>query len=129
MLRRQVPAGAVWGSAVGYSRAVRAGNMIFVSGTAAAGPDGKAVAPGDAYAQARDVLTRIERAIVDLGGTMRDVVETRIFVTDISRWPEVGRAHAEVFRDTRPATSMLQVSGLIDPSLLVEIEAVAIVEP
>jgi len=127
MTRQQVPAGAVWGPAIGYSRAVRAGNMIFVAGTAAAGPDGTAVAPGDAYAQAKDVLGRIERAIRELGGTMRDVVQTRIFVTDIGRWEEVGRAHGEVFREIRPVTSMVEVSRLIAPEMLVEIEAVAVV--
>ncbi|HXX37625.1 MAG TPA: RidA family protein [bacterium] len=128
MSRRQVPAGAMWGPVVGYSRAVRAGNTIFVAGTAAAGPDGKTIAPGDAYAQTKDVLGRIDRAVRELGGTMRDIVRTRIFVTDISRWEEIGRAHGEVFGEIRPATSMVEVRRLIDPEMLVEIEAVAVVE-
>lgn len=129
MVRGQVSAGAVWGPTIGYSRAVRAGNMIFVAGTAAADPDGKAIAPGDAYAQAKDVLGRIERAIRELGGTMRDVVQTRIFVTDIGRWEEVGRAHGEAFREIRPVTSMVEVRALIAPGMLVEIEAIALLEP
>jgi len=128
MSRRQVPAGAMWGPVVGYSRAVRAGNTIFVAGTAAAGPDGKTIAPGDAYAQTKDVLGRIDRAVRELGGTMRDIVRTRIFVTDISRWEEIGRAHGEVFGEIRPATSIVEVRRLIDPEMLVEIEAVAVVE-
>lgn len=129
MVRRQVSAGAVWGPTIGYSRAVRAGNMIFVAGTAAADPDGNAIAPGDAYAQAKDVLGRIERAIRELGGTMRDVVQTRIFVTDIGRWEEVGRAHGEAFREIHPVTSMVEVRALIAPGMLVEIEAIALLEP
>ncbi|HLJ60567.1 MAG TPA: RidA family protein [bacterium] len=129
MTRQQVSAGAVWGPRVGYSRAVRAGNMIFVAGTAAADPHGNAIAPGDAYAQTKDVLGRIERAIRELGGTMRDVVQTRIFVTDIGRWEEVGRAHGEVFGQIRPVTSMVEVRALIAPGMLVEVEAVALLEP
>jgi enamine deaminase RidA (YjgF/YER057c/UK114 family) len=128
MMRRQlVSSGAVWEPVVGYSRAVRVGPWVSVSGTTAAAQGGGAVGGDDVGAQAREALRRIAAALEQAGAGLQDVVRTRIFVTDISRWEEVGRVHGEVFGDIRPATSMVEVSKLIDSSLLVEIEADAVV--
>jgi enamine deaminase RidA (YjgF/YER057c/UK114 family) len=125
--RQRVSSGAAWEPVVGYSRAVRVGPWVAVSGTTAAAEGGGAVGGNDVAAQTREALRRIVLALEEVGAGVQDVVRTRIFVTDISRWQEVGRVHGEVFGDVRPATSMLEVSALIDPALLVEVEADAVV--
>ncbi len=124
---QRVGSGAPWEAEVGYCRAIRAGDHVYVTGTAPVAEGGGVHAPGDAYAQATRCLEIIGRALADVGAGFGDVVRTRIFVTDISRWREIGRAHAERFRDQPPATTMVEVRSLIDPEMLVEIEADAVV--
>ena len=118
---------AVWEGRVGYCRAIRADNHIYVTGTAPVGPDGGIFAPGDAYAQAARCFEIIEKALADLGASPANLVRTRMFVTDISRWEEFGRAHREFCGEHPPATTMVEVKSLIDPAMLIEIEADAVV--
>lgn len=125
--RRNIATGTPWEPIVGYSRAVRVGNHIAVSGTTATDAEGRIVGAGDAYAQAKQVIANLESALVRAGAGLRDVVRTRIFITDIGQWEAVARAHGEGFRDIRPACTMVEVSRLISAEMLVEIEADAIV--
>lgn len=125
--RRRISSGSPYEPVIGFSRAVRVGDTVYVSGTVAWGDDGKIVGPGDVYAQAKQAIRNIEEALQEAGASLRDVVRTRIYLTDISRWEEAARAHAEAFAGVLPASSMLQVAALADPAMLVEIEAVAVV--
>lgn len=125
--RTNISSGAKWENIVGYSRAVRIGNIVEVAGTTAVDENGQVVGVGDVYAQAKFILEKIERALNQAGAARTDVIRTRMFVTDISRWQEIGRAHGEFFHDIRPAATMVEVSALVSPELLVEIEVSAVV--
>ena len=125
--RINISSGAKWEDIVGYSRAVKVGNIIEVAGTTAVDERGEIVGINDPYEQTRYALAKIEKALQAAGASMKDVVRTRMFVTDISKWEEIGRAHGEFFREIKPAASMIEVKGLISPELLVEIEVMAII--
>lgn len=125
-IRQNVSSGSPWEEKVGYSRAVRVGSIIEISGTVAINDENEVVGKNDPYLQTSFILQKVKKVLEDCGSKLEDVVRTRIFVTDISRWEEIGKAHGEVFRDVRPATSMIEIKALIDPAYMVEIETTAI---
>jgi enamine deaminase RidA (YjgF/YER057c/UK114 family) len=127
MQRTNYSSGSKWEDIVGYSRAVKVGNTIEVTGTVAAGENGKVVGKGDPYIQTKYIYQKIEKVLQQAGGTMKDVVRVRMFVTDISQWQEYGKAHSEFFKDIKPCNTMVEVSALIEPDYMIEIEATAII--
>lgn len=127
MERINYSSGAKWEDIVGYSRAVKIGNTIEVTGTVAVDDQGNVVGIGDAYLQTRFIIEKIEKVLQRAGASLHDIVRTRMFVTDISKWEEYGKAHGEFFKDIRPCTSMIEISALIDPGYMIEIEATAVV--
>lgn len=127
-MRKNYSSGAKWEDIVGYSRAVRVGNIIEVAGTTATNEKSEIVGKNDPYAQTKLILEKIEKALIEAGANLKDVVRTRIYVTDISKWEEIGKAHGEFFREIKPATALVEVSGLVNPDMLVEIEATAILD-
>ncbi|GJQ35881.1 MAG: hypothetical protein JETCAE01_18910 [Anaerolineaceae bacterium] len=124
--RINISSGAKWEDIIGYSRAVKIGNLIEVAGTTAIDENGNVVGANDPYEQTKFIFEKIEKALASAGASLRDVVRTRMFTTDISQWEEIGRAHGEFFREVKPAASMIEVKGLIDPGLLIEIEVTAV---
>ena len=128
MKRTNYSSGAIWEEIVGYSRAVKMGNVIEVTGTVAVDENNKVVGDNNAYEQTRFIIEKIEKVLQQAGAALKDIVRTRMFVTDISRWEEYGKAHGEFFKNIRPCTSMIEVKGLIAPEFLIEIEATAIIE-
>lgn len=126
--RLNISSGTRWEKIAGYSRAVRLGNLVFVAGTTAVDEQGNLIGAGDPYNQARYILAKIERALIAAGASLQDVVRTVMYVSDISQWEEISKAHGEVFQDIRPAATMVEVRSLIQPEMLVEIEATAVVE-
>lgn len=124
--RINISSGAKWEDIIGYSRAVKIGNLIEVAGTTAIDENGNVVGANDPYEQTKFIFEKIEKALASAGASLRDVVRTRMFTTDISQWEEIGRAHGEFFREVKPAASMIEVNGLIDPGLLIEIEVTAV---
>ena len=126
MRRKNISSGAKWENIVGYSRAVRVGNIIEIAGTTAV-EEGKVVGVNDAYSQTKFIIEKIEKTLVEAGATLKDVTRTRMFVTDINRWEEYGKAHGEYFGNIKPVTSMIEIKSLIDPGMLIEIEATAII--
>jgi enamine deaminase RidA (YjgF/YER057c/UK114 family) len=128
MKRTNYSSGAKWEDIVGYSRAVKVDGLIEVTGTVAVDENGNTVGNGDAYAQTKFIIEKIEKVLNSAGGNLEDVIRTRMFVTDISRWEEYGKAHGEFFRDIKPCTTMVEVKGLIDPDYLIEIEATAMLK-
>lgn len=127
MKRKNISSGAKWEDIVGYSRAVKIGNIVEISGTAPVDIN-KIIGIGNAYEQTKFCLHKIEKALLEAGATLKDVIRTRMFVTDISLWEEYGKAHGEFFKDIRPTTSMIEVKSLIDPQMLIEIEATAVIQ-
>ena len=126
--RLNISSGAKWEDIIGYSRAVRVGNVIEVAGTAALDENGNVVGLNDPYQQTKFIFAKIEKALISAGATLKDVVRTRMFITDISRWKEIGKAHGEYFRDVKPVSTMVEVRSLISPELLIEIEVTAILQ-